>query len=68
MNDEARATAGRNALLDTFAVELTRAAYEVALRHGAAGTWLDLELELWQVLADTVNRYSTEQLCIRRNP
>ena len=51
------ATADRDALLDTFVAELTRAAYHVALRHGAAGMWLDLELELWYALADTVKQW-----------
>ena len=54
MNDNHRAT--RDALLDNFAAELTRAAYYVALRHGTAGTWLDLELDLWRALADTVKQ------------
>jgi hypothetical protein len=57
MNDNARATANRDALLDHFAAELTRAAYHVALRHGAAGAWLDLELDLWRVVADTVRQW-----------
>jgi hypothetical protein len=57
MNDNARATADRDALLDNLAAELARAAYHVALRHGAAGTWLDLELELWQALLDTVEQW-----------
>jgi hypothetical protein len=57
MNDNARATADWDALLDAFAAELTRAAYHVALRHGAAGTWLDLELELWQALANTIKQW-----------
>ena len=56
MNDNARAATGRDALLDTFAAELTRAAYHVALRHGA-GTWLDLELDLWQTLAHLVKQW-----------
>jgi hypothetical protein len=57
MNDNACATADRDALFDAFAAELTRAAYHVALRHGAAGTWLDLQLELWQALAVTVKQW-----------
>jgi hypothetical protein len=47
----------RDALLETFVAELTCAAYHVALRHGAAGTWLDLQLDLWQALADTVKQW-----------
>jgi hypothetical protein len=60
MNDNARATADRDALLDNLVAELTRAAYHVALRHGAAGTWLDLELELWQALTHTVKQWGRE--------
>src|SRR5262249_52880046 len=51
MRDNASAIADREALLDTFVAELTRAAYDVALRHRAAGTWLELELDLWRTLA-----------------
>ena len=58
MNDNARATADRDALLDAFVAELTRAAYHAAFRYGAAGTWLDLELDLWRALADTVNQWA----------
>jgi hypothetical protein len=56
MNDNARPAADRDALLDYFVAELTRAAYHVALRHGAAGPWLDLQLDLWRALASTVNQ------------
>jgi hypothetical protein len=45
----------RNAVLETLAAEFTFAAYRVALRTSAEGTWLDLELDLWRALADTVN-------------
>jgi hypothetical protein len=31
---------------EAVAAELTAAAYRVALRHGAADKWLDLELDL----------------------
>jgi hypothetical protein len=58
MNDRA----AWDGLLDTFAAELTHAAYHVALRHGAAATWLDLQLELWQALAVTVKQWGTEIL------
>jgi hypothetical protein len=60
MNDNARATADWDALLDNFAAELTRAAYHVALRHGVTGTWLDLQLDLWRALADTVKQWGRE--------
>jgi hypothetical protein len=54
MNDNTRNIGDRDAVLDDFVAELTRAAYHVALRHGAAGMWLDLELDLWRALAATV--------------
>ena len=47
----------RDALLETFAAELTRTAYRVALRSRTQGTWLDLELDLWRALADTVKTW-----------
>lgn len=37
MNDNDRAPADQDALLDAFAAELADAAYQVALLHGAAG-------------------------------
>jgi hypothetical protein len=45
----------RDALLETFAADLTLAAYCVALRARTQGTWLDLELALWRALAEKVN-------------
>ena len=43
--------------LETLVAELTAAAYLVALRHGVGGKWLDLELDLWHVLAATVQKW-----------
>ena len=57
MNGDVGPHGNRDALLETLVAELTRAAYHVALRHGAAGTWLDLQLDLWQALADTVKQW-----------
>ena len=45
-----------NRALEVFAAELTAAAYCVALRHGAGDKWLDLELDLWRVLTETVRK------------
>ncbi len=50
----------RDALLETFAAELTLAAYCVALRARTQGTWLDLELGLWSALAEKVKRWDQE--------
>jgi hypothetical protein len=50
----------RDSLLDTFAAELTHAAYRVALRAKTQGTWLDLQLGLWTALAEKVKTWSQE--------
>jgi len=67
VNDNARATADREALLDAFVAELTHAAYHVALRHGAGSKWLDLELDLWHALADTVKQWGRKSSPRMRN-
>jgi hypothetical protein len=51
---------GRDAMLESFAAELTLAAYRVALRTRMQGTWLDLELDLWRTLADTVKTWERD--------
>lgn len=48
--------------LEDFAAELARAAYAVALRHGVGHKWLDLQLELWRVLKETVKTWEPESL------
>ena len=44
-------------LLVNFAAELANDAYRVALQHGMAGSWVDLELDLWKVLAERVQEW-----------
>ena len=58
MNDQRSAVAESksNRALEVFAAELTAAAYCVALRHGAGDKWLDLELDLWRVLTESVRK------------
>jgi hypothetical protein len=51
------APANRDAQLETLSAELAQAAYRIALRTQARGTWLDLELDLWRALADTVKTW-----------
>ena len=46
MNGDSKTPVNREAQLETFAAELTLAAYRIALQTGTGGTWLDLELEL----------------------
>jgi hypothetical protein len=57
MNGDSNPPVNRDALLETFAAELTYAAYRVALRTGTQGTWLDLQLDLWKALAETVRTW-----------
>jgi hypothetical protein len=57
MNGDFKTPVNRDALLETLAAELTLAAYRVALRTRAQGTWLDLESDLWRALADTVKTW-----------
>ena len=39
---------------EALLARLTTAAYQVALRHGLKGSFLDLELELWRELRATL--------------
>jgi hypothetical protein len=57
MNRDILTALDRDALLETLAAEFTLAAYRVALRTTTAGTWLDLELNLWRTLADTARTW-----------
>jgi hypothetical protein len=51
-------TANDRALsLDVLAAGLTGAAYPIALQKGITGLWIDLEMELWIVLVETVSRW-----------
>ena len=60
MTGDVKAPIDRDALLESFAAELTVAAYRVALRTRMRGTWLDLELDLWRALSDTVKTWGKE--------
>ena len=60
MSDNHGAACNRDTLLENFAAELTSAAYAVALRHGVEDKWLDLELELWEALKETVKKCGQE--------
>jgi hypothetical protein len=54
MNDNERAAREWDRALERLAADVTNAAYAIALRHGAGGLWVDLELGLWKALAQTV--------------
>ena len=43
--------------LDDFVADLTEAAYPIALRHKGGERWLDLELDLWRAMAQTVKKW-----------
>jgi hypothetical protein len=60
MNGDVRIPVNRDALLETFAAELTLAANHVALGTRTQSTWIDLELDLWRALADTVKTWGRE--------
>ena len=47
-------------MLEAFVAELTTAAYAVALRHGTGHSWLDLQLDLWKALDETVRSWGQE--------
>ena len=57
MKDNRNTARDQDMLLEDFTAELTRAAYAVALRHGWGNLWLDLELDLWRVLTDTIRTW-----------
>jgi hypothetical protein len=56
MNDHRAVVAGAEQPLEALAAELTAAAYPIVLRHAVGDKWLDLQLELWRVLTETVKR------------
>jgi hypothetical protein len=60
MNGDYKPAVNRDGLLESFAAELTHAAYQVALRSRTQGTWLDLELDLWKALSDTVKTWGRD--------
>jgi hypothetical protein len=42
-----------------LAAQLARAAYRVALKYGVEGSWVELELEMWDALSHAL--YGHEQ-------
>jgi hypothetical protein len=53
-------TRSRNAFLKSLGAELTEAVYPVMLRYGAIDNWLDLQLELWKAIDETVKKWDQE--------
>ena len=62
MNNEHATQNDQDVLLDTFAAELTEAAYPIALKYGVLGSSLDLELEIWKTLTALVRIRGRELL------
>jgi hypothetical protein len=60
MKEDRALHADTDGSLEALAAELTAAAYAVALRHQARETWLELELNLWQVLTEAVKKWGSE--------
>jgi hypothetical protein len=46
-----------DACLESLAAELTSAVYPIALRHDSRESWAELELELWRVVMETVQKW-----------
>jgi hypothetical protein len=62
MNANLTPACGLNTVREQFVAELTNAAYAVALRRGLGNRWLDLELDLWKVLNETVTKWDRHAL------
>jgi hypothetical protein len=56
MNDYRTIVVDAEQSLADLAAELTAAAYSVALPHAVGDRWLDLQLELWRVLTETLKK------------
>lgn len=65
MNTAERNSRTVDTTLEDFVAELTEAAVPVALRYGVGNRWLDLELDLWKVLTDTVQKWDRQALLPR---
>jgi hypothetical protein len=56
MNASGPLTAAPESAPENFAAELTEAVFPVALRYGVGNRWLDLELDLWHALSESVEK------------
>jgi hypothetical protein len=61
MNEQGMIFVDADQSLEALASELTAAAYPVALRHAAGDRWLDLQLELWRVLTETIKKWKADR-------
>ncbi len=58
MNHNLSTAGDRDTYLENFVADLTSAVYPVALRHRSRDSWVDLELDLWRVLTETVKKWA----------
>jgi hypothetical protein len=56
MDHNGSASGISDTFLENCGAKLTEAAYRVMLRHGAVDNWLELKLELWKILTETVKK------------
>jgi hypothetical protein len=54
------AASDRDGSLEHLAAEVTAATYAVLLRGGMVANWLDLELDLWSALKETVQKWDRQ--------
>jgi hypothetical protein len=57
MNDILDTTEDRDTRLENFAAELAQAVHLMVLQRGRKDSWLDLELDLWKVVSESVSRW-----------
>jgi hypothetical protein len=60
MKDSRVVLATADHALEDFAAKITAVAYPVALRHGAGEQWLDLELDLWRAVTESLQSWKRE--------
>lgn len=56
----ATASAETTTISEELLAELAAAAYDVALRHGIKGPFIDVELDLWRKLRDVLDRHEED--------
>ena len=60
MSDTSITTRGRNIELEEFAAELTSAVYPMVLRRQPKESWVNLELGLWNALAESLKKWDRQ--------
>ena len=60
MNDILDTAQDRQTRLEKFAAELTHAVHLLVLQRGRKDCWLDLELDLWSLVTEAVNKWGRQ--------